>query len=55
MADDLADQDSTSGDSALKSERMTFAELCDYCEKPYHNGIPGNQRVEAECLRSRGH
>lgn len=36
LADDLADQYQVSGEGALKSERMTFAELADYCEKHYY-------------------
>lgn len=36
LADDLATQYAQGGEAALKSERMTFAELADYCEKHYY-------------------
>ncbi len=36
LADDLASEYNTNGEGALKKERMTFAELCDYCEKHYY-------------------
>ncbi|HEV7859082.1 MAG TPA: tyrosine-type recombinase/integrase [Pyrinomonadaceae bacterium] len=36
IADDLASQYNKTGERALSSERMTFAELADYCEKHYY-------------------
>jgi integrase len=48
IADDLADQYKQRGEKALTSERMTFAELADYCEKHYYKRAQyrGDRKVE---------
>ena len=48
IADDLASQYRQGGEQAVTSERMTFAELADFCEKHYYKAAEyrGERKIE---------
>ena len=48
IADDLASQYRQGGEQAVTSERMTFAELADFCEKHYYKGSYTFNKPKAE-------
>lgn len=51
LADDLANQYRQGGDRALTSERMTFADLAEYCEKHYYKKAEYRDERKIEGVR----